>query len=378
MSRNKIHLFNPENDLALALGCRHYTPPPHAAALHRAGALLPAWWADDGDAVIASDPCDEDDAQWLASQWGIAPPVILPAKAKDATSTHAAVGTDNPAPAPWGWSDDARRQFMMAGVAKEPLPSDSTISRLRMLSHRRSSITILTALGATNLIPAEITDPSDALRLEADSPGCFFKSPWSCSGRGVFCAGGLTAEVLRSKVEGIIHRQGSVMCERGYRKKSEFGALFESDGSSVRFRGLSMFLTEGRGAYTGNIVAPQDYFADSLDSLGLLSELQDTATALERVLAALLCPVYSGWLGIDMMAYTADDGTTRLHPCIELNLRMTMGVAAMKVAERISPDRPMLMSWQRGTPQPGTTLMLPPREGFALTLSPLFNNIPSL
>lgn len=380
MSRNKIHLFNPENDLALALGCRHYTPPPHAAALHRAGALLPAWWADDGDAVIASDPCAEDDAQWLASRWGIAPPVILPAKAKDTAPPHAAV-TDNPAPAPWGWSDDARRQFMMAGVAKGTLPSDSTISRLRMLSHRRSSIAILTALGATDLLPAEITDPSDALTLEAESPGCFFKSPWSCSGRGVFCAGGLPEEVLRSKVEGIIHRQGSVMCERGYRKKAEFGALIESDGSSVRFRGLSMFLTEGRGAYTGNIVAPQDYFADSLDSLGLLSELQDTATALESVLATLLCPVYRGWLGIDMMAYTADDGTTHLHPCIELNLRMTMGVAAMKVAERISPDRPMLMAWQRGTPQPGTTLMLPPREGFALTLTPLcfdFNNTSSL
>lgn len=377
MSRNKIHLFNPENDLALALGCRHYTPPPHAAALHRAGALLPAWWADDGDAVIASNPCAEDDAQWLASQWGVTPPVILPAKANDAAVTPANALT----PAPWGWSDDARRQFLLAGVAKEALPSDDTVSRLRLLSHRRSSIAILTALCVTDLIPAEITDPSDALRLEADSPGRFFKSPWSCSGRGVFCAGGLPEEVLRSKVAGIIHRQGSVMCERGYRKKAEFGALFESDGSSVRFRGLSMFLTEGRGAYTGNIVAPQDYFARCLDSLGLLSELQDTATALERVLTALLCPVYRGWLGIDMMAYTADDGTTHLHPCIELNLRMTMGVAAMKVAERISPDRPMLMAWQRGTPQPGTTLMLPPREGFALTLTPLcfdFNNTPSL
>ena len=48
-----LHLFNPENDLALALGCRHYTPPPHAVAIHNAGALLPMWWAEKEDRVIA-------------------------------------------------------------------------------------------------------------------------------------------------------------------------------------------------------------------------------------------------------------------------------------------------------------------------------------
>jgi len=72
-----------------------------------------------------------------------------------------------------------------------------------------------------------------------------------------------------------------------------------------------------------------------------------------------------------MMAYEGDDGMTHLHPCIELNLRMTMGVAAMKIAYRLSPTRPMLMSWQRAATTDNTPTLLKPREGFALTLTDL-------
>ena len=66
----KLHLFNPENDLALGLGCRHYTPPPHAAAIHRAGALLPMWWANEDDLVLAPAELNEE-ADMLARQFGL-------------------------------------------------------------------------------------------------------------------------------------------------------------------------------------------------------------------------------------------------------------------------------------------------------------------
>lgn len=273
--------------------------------------------------------------------------------------------------APWGWSEDARRQFIISGVNPARLPSDATLSRLRLLSHRRSSIAILSALGMQHLLPEEVTDPQRALQLETECPGHFFKSPWSCSGRGVFCAQGLPPTVLHDKAAGIIHRQGSVMAERGYRKIAEFGALYHSDSQGVRFSGLSMFLTESRGAYTGNIVASQDYFLSRVDSLGLLSQLSDTTGRLEEILTGMLLPHYNGWLGIDMMVYEGDDGHICLNPCIELNLRMTMGVVAMKIAQRLSPARPMLMGWQRATSSAPESLLLPPREGFALTLNPL-------
>lgn len=258
------------------------------------------------------------------------------------------------------------------------LPASDTIATLRMLSHRRSSIAILSALGCDDLLPEEVTDPARVLQLEAAKPGRFLKSPWSCSGRGVFCAQGLPPKVLADKAAGIIHRQGSVMVERGYKKIAEFGALFTcNDSEGAKFRGLSMFLTEQRGAYTGNIVAPQDYFLSQIDSLRLSGKLDETTSRLENILTRLLSPHYNGWLGIDMMAYEGDDGKPRLHPCIELNLRMTMGIVAMKIADRLAPATPHLQSWRRtapGMPEAATaatpcpTLLLPPHEGFALTL----------
>ncbi|MDE6037425.1 MAG: hypothetical protein K2G05_04090 [Duncaniella sp.] len=362
MSRNKIHLFNPENDLALGLGCRHYTPPPHAAALHRAGALLPAWWAERDDIILATTHQSVDDAVWLKDRYG------LNVRVSDTVS-------DGMLPSPWGWSVDARRQFSAAGASPSVLPDDTTLARLRQLSHRRTSIEILARLGRDDLTVMELTDPAEAVRFESQSLGGYYKSPWSCSGRGVFCAAGLSPEVLYDKCAGIIHRQGSVMAERGYDKVTELGALFDSRDGHVRFIGLSMFVTEPRGAYTGNLVARQSHFYDCIDALGLAQELDDTVSRLVEILTGLIGDTYTGPLGIDMMAYRANDGSIRLHPCIELNLRMTMGIAAMHVARHLDPSQPMLMGWRRMTPADNDTLLLPPREGFALVIHECNHNI---
>ena len=179
---------------------------------------------------------------------------------------------------------------------------------------------------------------------------------------------GLSEKVLYEKCAGIIHRQGSVMAERGYDKVSEFGALFDSHDGCVRFIGLSMFVTEPRGAYTGNIVAPQSYFHERIDGLGLTRELCETISRLETILSDLVGDTYTGPLGVDMMAYRDAGGNIRLHPCIELNLRMTMGIVALHVARHLNPSQPMLMGWRRGASADRDTLLLPPREGFALIM----------
>lgn len=327
---------------------------------------MPVWWADKGDAIIAPTEYGEADAAWLRSEWGLEAQLW---KRPDVRIEPDLTASISHLPSPWGWSEDARRQFMSAGVETDALPTSEAIASLRMLSHRRSSIAILSGLGRDDLLPREVTDPSLVLQLEAEEPGRFLKSPWSCSGRGVFCARGLPPKVLAEKAAGIIHRQGSVMVEHGVDKVAEFGALYECHPEEgACFRGLSMFLTEPRGAYLGNIVALQSHFLDRIESLGLLSDVETVTRQLEGVLTQLLDGRYDGWLGIDMMAYNDCNGITRLHPCIEMNLRMTMGVVAMKIADRIAPSHPQLMAWQRTATDPTFTLLLPPREGFALSL----------
>lgn len=359
----KLHLFNPENDLALGLGCRNYTPPPHAAAIHHAGALLPLWWAEEEDRILAPAPMAPD-AERLRDSFG------LYGKIYDGNAERIEA-------APWGWSLDAKRQFLNAGVDGRFLPSDSHIGRLRDLSHRRMSIRILQELGADYPLPVETADAATAVELERLNPGCFIKSPWSGSGRGVFCARSLDENALRKRAEGIIHRQGSVMIERGLDKRLDFAALFHAGNGRVVFKGWSVFKAEARGMYSGNIVAPQDMLKAIISKFIASETLDAVAARLETILTGLLGTDYEGWLGIDMMAY-CENGLMKLMPCVELNLRMTMGVAAMKICERLSVRDIRLLAWHHGRKTEicgNATILLPPTDGFTLSLTPVSDSL---
>ncbi len=374
----KIHLFNPENDLALAAGCSNYTPPPHAAALHHAGSLLPLWWAEDGDAIVIPDDfCNI--APDVATKLGLKCD-FLPARRIPSSSSTL---PPDALPSPWGWSDDAVRQLSKAGV-ECGLPTPEVIATHRLLSHRRSSIAILrelsTALGVQFPLPMEVTDPQQVVELEKLTPGCFIKSPWSSSGRGVFCALTLPEAALYDRAAGIINRQGSVMVERGLEKILDFAALFNCNPSAnrantaVSFEGLSIFKTELRGMYNGNVVAPQALLRQMLGRYIDLSRLDSIISGLERVLSHLIPPTFSSHCGVDMMIYR-ENGEFRIHPCIELNLRMTMGVAAMNICRRLKLNSPHFLAWHHSSNGssrahlPQGELLLPPAEGFSLILS---------
>lgn len=355
----KLHLFNPENDLALGLGCRNYTPPPHAAAIHRAGSLMPLWWAEEEDRILAPTSM-ESEAERLRDSFGLSGQIY----------DHK---TEQVEPMPWGWSLDAKRQFLNAGVDGRFLPSDSHIERLRDLSHRRMSIRILQGLGSDYPLPVETADAATAVELERLNPGCFIKSPWSGSGRGVFCASSLNETAIWKRAEGIIHRQGSVMIERGLDKRLDFAALFHAGNGRVVFKGWSVFKAEARGMYSGNIVAPQDTLKAIIAEYIAPETLDAVAARLETILTGLLERDYEGWLGIDMMAY-CENGLMKLMPCVELNLRMTMGVAAMKICERLSVQDMRLLAWHHGRETEicgNATILLPPTDGFTLSLTPL-------
>ena len=51
----KLHIFNPDHDLALAANQKIFTAP-HAGRLLRGDlSFIPALWADDGDLVLVDD-----------------------------------------------------------------------------------------------------------------------------------------------------------------------------------------------------------------------------------------------------------------------------------------------------------------------------------
>ena len=103
---------------------------------------------------------------------------------------------------------------------------------------------------------------------------------------------------------------------------------FSADGKGhISYEGLSLFHT-ANGAYTGNILATEQAKREMLSryvSLPLLDSI------CEGIIAGLDLADYCGPFGIDMMAVRADNQLL-LHPCVEINLRRTMGHVALALS----------------------------------------------
>lgn len=348
----KVHLFNPENDLALGIDCLNYTPSPHARALRDAGELFPAWWAAKEDYVVAPH-ADDSDREWLRANLGIV--------TADNFSGEDCVAE------PWGWSRNAAHRLRLAGVGERCLPDDDLLTLYRNLSHRRTAVELLSAVGYDGEMPLVTDDTDAALAAIARHGDGFVKSPWSGSGRGVFNSSGLSAAPLRRRIEGIIHRQGSVIVEKPLDKVMDLAALYVAERSDVKFHGLSIFEAEARGMYAGNIVAPQEYLREQICAQVSESVLSHTIESVRVGLLKVLAGRYSGPVGVDMMIYR-ESGELRLMPCIEVNLRRTMGFVAMDIAMRLDIKNPRRLAWHRGMLPSGATPLLRPGKEFTPAL----------
>ena len=317
----KSFIFNPENDLALASGSRVYTPPQNAALLAHCGALLPMWLAGTGDTVIADKSGVEDWIDKIGSMFDLDVNVspIAPSQSKGE---------------PWGWSPAIITTLTRAGIDRLNLPDDSAIERMRQLSHRRTSIEInrnLALRGITTPPPAiEAFNQKEMVDAIKQFKGNFvMKSPWSSTGRGVFLSSRTNVNAILTNAEGIIRRQGSVIIEPLLDRQSDFAMLFYAKNGKVSYRGLSLFDTIGT-AYTGNLLLPETTMVKLIEDQLNDINLSVISAELETVLSDIIKNDYTGWLGIDMMIQT----NRQLAPCIEINLRKTMGVVAMILRDK--------------------------------------------
>jgi hypothetical protein len=152
------------------------------------------------------------------------------------------------------------------------------------------------------------------------------KSPWSSSGRGVHFS------LQKGWINNVIKQQGSVMVEPYYNKVKDFGMEFEVDEEGeVHYLGLSLFHTKN-GAYIGNLLTTEQAKREQMAryvSLRLLDEIK------QRIIDNVQLGDYVGPFGIDMMIVNSHlsplTSHLLLHPCVELNLRRTMGHVALSI-----------------------------------------------
>ena len=181
-----------------------------------------------------------------------------------------------------------------------------------------------------------VNSPEKALEMAERWNGVMVKSLWSCSGRGVFLLNAKAGQNECRRLHKLIQAQGGVEIEPFYSSLCNFALEFEalSDGT-VRFMGLSVFCTSPLGAYSANWVAPASRLQQKLQQLGGPSrkEMELLACVCEKELSRWIAGTYAGPLGVDMMM-VENGALPCIHPCIEVNLRRTMGHMACSMAQR--------------------------------------------
>ncbi|MDE5940643.1 MAG: hypothetical protein K2H14_00880 [Muribaculaceae bacterium] len=338
----KVFLYNPENDIALSHGSGNFTPPKNALALSRYASPVMWWVAGEGDYIIVPDdmPAGYMNALDLWQEQARAV-----AGCKGAEIITSARNCDVSEAVPWGWSRHAVRRLLSAGVDAAVVSlSAPDADKVRDLSHRRTASGIVSRLcdevdfmACGNPVPWPAMEVREWCGVEqfASKHGDFYcKMPWSSSGRGVRRVTSDGLHYLKNQFDGMIKAQGSVMLEPAYDKTDDFAMLFEARDGKVRFHGYSLFFNDRGEAYGGNLIASDAEIRQFLAKKVSGDLLEQLAAALERILSDTVGSSYQGFMGVDMMI--ARDGTSHfIVPCVELNLRMTMGVVAHSVGEKL-------------------------------------------
>ena len=333
-----IHVFNPDHDMALAFGKANFTPPAAGKGMRADLGFLPAFWAADEDIVVV------DDVSFATREAEVFKAYLPDVEFVSLKSLYPSLrkrGMDISNVLPWGWNMALRLQMLKAGVPKEAMPTLDVLHDIRLLSHRKESITMLQDL--VDNVPQTVGErfeisSLDRLREWVDARGqSVIKAPWSGSGRGVrFVLTGLDAK-LEGFVRNILVRQCSIIVEPYYHCVADFAMEFVSDGRGhVEYVGLSVFDTL-HGAYTGNLLASEDVKQQRITAFVPKDVLLLTRSMLQSRLGAMCDGIYEGPIGVDMMVVCVD-GKNFLHPCVEVNLRRTMGHVALSIAKRTHGD----------------------------------------
>lgn len=311
----------------MALGCGHnsYNAPAWTVRFRNDLETLPAYIATPGSMLLVHDAAAAQ--AWLNSR-------SLDVEAIEHSRLR---GLRDVNVMPWGWSMPLCKELTTAGLHRSLLPGEDEMTTVRNLAHRRTSIAIHKAIieemgQEFSPIPVEIDNADDVSRWATEHPGCFIKTPWSGSGRGIYRAIDIDTEQFARWCKGAIARQGSVLCEVALDKVLDFALEFCCQDGECSFEGYSVFASDDQNQYGGGIVAPVGELHDLLAAR--YPQIDELTQAMRRVVERLIAPHYNGYLGVDMLLYRNESGMIAVDPCIEVNLRCTMGLVTSVLGER--------------------------------------------
>lgn len=329
-----IHIFNPEHDLALAANITNFTAPHAGRQLRCDLGYLPALWAQDGDYILVDDKVAAYNG-YRKLKLNYRPEVTFVDKEELAELWSNKYRGNEYEIKPWGWNITLCDKLEKAGVPRECMPTKAKLDSIRELSNRRLAVKLLDHLknydGVTGFSRV-CYNYEEVLVFLDNNKDIVVKAPWSSSGRGVKYMERETVEVNALQwVTNTIQKQHSIVAEKKCHKVHDFAVEFMAyDNGCVKACGLSLFTTE-RTAYTGNRLEKEEEKRAWLFKYIKEPLFNSIVEEIETFLAENINGLYVGPLGVDMMIVAGEQGFL-LNPCIEINLRCTMGHVALALS----------------------------------------------
>lgn len=337
----RIHYFNPGHETEVWLDKENYTPPAPVAQMRNELAALPIWYAEAGDAIyLETEQACRVSAFMEQLPREITPAVrLLDRRAIGATDLATAVVQ------PWGLSRPALRRFrQLKEETQAAFALPAWQASYKPLGSRRTAAVCLERIRRSlpdeqlpetprfcRTLP-EISRAVTSFQKRTGGHPCLLKTPYSSSGRGLLWLKGEPLATNEQKwVEGALAKQGEVSVEPVVDKVLDFALEYRADGhGEVEELGLSLFQTGAGGNYGSNSLQEQAALERQLIAYVGEQRLHRVRTAVRKALQTVLATDYAGYLGVDMLIYRRADGFA-IHPCVEINLRYTMGLVALQL-----------------------------------------------
>lgn len=325
-----MYIFNPDNDLALANFKPHFTAPASARKMRHDLSMLPVWYAPKGSKIIVEGEINRGYMCQINRWLPLNQSLVFPSEIQYHNPAHII---------PWGWNPTIRRQLIEWGVESETLPTPTYIKMLRHYAGRQNAVKLLKELKDSNsafcgesfVFPKIEWLLSYLDHAKADQ---VLKMPLSGSGKGLVWIKGAITDKQIDWCNRVIRKQGGVVVEPVLNKIQDFAMEFEKRDGDVYFRGYSLFRSAVSGAYEGNVLLSDDAIEDKLSEFVDREEIRVLKKTLVYQLKKRFLG-YNGILGVDMMICKHDTKPTyQIHPCVEVNLRMNMGLVAHRIYER--------------------------------------------
>lgn len=340
----KLYVFNPDADMALGNNEENYMAPATIRRMAEDLALLPIWYARPGSGVLGPSAYNADFLKRMQRQFRLDVQLVTEPELPDYSDVQVM---------PWGWNPAIRKRMLKGGIVEPLLPSVTDLSRYRRLASRANVRLLYAACdgepgnmpysrgGEGILVAADDfadkgQEVATGLLLHWQERGCVCKSLWSGSGKGLCWCRQEATEKVADWCRRALRTDGAFWLEPIYNKVEDFAMEFYADGKGgVRFVGYSRFVTDGKGAYRGNLLATDTQVEEWIQTYIPLEAFHRLRESVRKGLVAILGAGYTGFLGVDMMVCRQEKGHPyAVNPCVEVNLRMNMGIVAHTFCDR--------------------------------------------